>query len=224
MQYIDLHTHRPTGDSEAFEIESVFYGKPASAKTPYFSAGLHPWHLQNVDLNDAEQWLREQVMDPNCLAVGEAGLDKATPTPWDRQITAFQICQRVASETGKPLIIHCVRAYGEIVQLLNHPAATATGTSGAIFHGFNKHAQTARMLFDAGYFLSFGAALLVSNSPAAGVIRQAPAAQFFLETDDQNLDIRAVYARAAEIRGWSLDQLLGQMQANYQAVFGQIPG
>lgn len=206
-----------------FEIESVFYDKSASGKTPYCSAGLHPWHLQNIDLKEAEQWLREQVAKPGCLAVGETGLDKATPTPWNQQIAAFQVCQRVAAETGKPLIIHCVRAYGEVVQLLNRPPAAVAGTPLAIFHGFNKHSQTARMLFDAGYLLSFGAALLISNSPAAGVFRQAPAAQFFLETDDENLDIKAVYARAAEIRGWTVEQMQEQMHANFRAVFGVTP-
>jgi TatD DNase family protein len=223
VQYIDLHTHRPAGDPEVFEIESVFYDKVASGKTPFFSAGLHPWHLQNIDLKEAELWLREQVAQDGCLAVGETGLDKAAAAPWDRQISAFQICHRVAAETGKPLIIHCVRAYGEVVQLLNRPMSPALTTPPAIFHGFNKHQQTARMLLDAGYFLSFGPALLLANSPAAGAFRTIPAAQLFLETDDHNLDIKAVYARAAEIRGWTLDQLLEQIHVNFREVFGTVP-
>lgn len=223
MTYIDIHTHWPAGAADVFEVESIYFNRAMSGVSPYFSAGLHPWYLQNVDLQEAERWLRECVASPACLAVGEAGLDKITRTPWELQVAAFGICLQVAAETGKPLVIHCVRAYGEILQMLHRPPRQAGRIRGAVFHGFNKNAQTARMLLDAGYYLSFGAALLQEKSRAAEVLQQTPATRFFLETDDQNLDIRAVYARAADLRGWPEERLREQVETNFRALFGPVP-
>lgn len=223
MPYIDIHTHWPAGAPDLLGVENVYYKQTIGGVTSFYSAGLHPWYLQGIDLTDAENWLRYQASSPYCIAVGEAGLDKITRTSWDLQVAAFNICIRIAAETGKPLVIHCVRAYGEILQMLHHPATLAGRIRGVIFHGFNKNLQTARMLLDAGHYLSFGAALLQEKSRAAEILQQTPATRFLLETDDQNLDIRAVYARAAEIRRWPEERLREQMQVNFRALFGEIP-
>ena len=89
-----------------------------------------------------------------------------------------------------------------------------------IFHGFDKNAATARMLLQAGCYLSFGAALFRHNSHAADAFRQTPSDRFFLETDDSDLSIQQVYARAAEVRGITAAEVEHQVWANFQAVFG----
>lgn len=215
MQYIDLHTHRPTGAPEVLEIENLDFTQPTKAGVSFFSAGLHPWHVQHTDLKEARHWLLEQVARPECLAIGETGLDKTTHTSWDRQVAAFQLCLQIASESGKPLILHCVRAYGEVLQILNRPPAPAQHLFHTVFHGFNKHPKTAGMLLGAGCFLSFGAALFRGNNHASEVLRHMPADRFLLETDDMNLDIKAVYARAAEIRGVIADHIVDQVWRNF---------
>lgn len=101
----------------------------------------------------------------------------------------------------KPLIIHCVRAYEEVLAIKKE-----WGTQGDvipwIFHGFNKKPAVAQMLLRAGAYLSFGAALLVPGSPAAQSLAICPPGRYFLETDDRNdVSIAAVYAAAAAILG-----------------------
>jgi len=219
--FINLHTHHPTGDAGVLEIESVYYGQEVSNAIGYRSAGLHPWYLRDLDLKAAEIWLRKQAALPGVLAVGEAGLDKVTDTPWDVQVDAFGRCLRVAAETGKPLIVHCVRAFGEIVQMLGHPGSGARRPKEVVFHGFDKHPQTAGMLLQAGCCLSFGAALFREDSHAVEVFRQIPADRFFLETDVQKLDIRAVYARAAEIRDASVSAMKEQVWKNFQHLLNE---
>lgn len=218
MQYIDLHTHLPAGAPDILEIENRYFGQPGAEHAPLFSAGLHPWYLQDVDWAAATAWLRAQAADTACLAIGEAGLDKLTPTPWDRQLAAFSICLKVAAETGKPLVIHCVRAYGEVLQLLRRPPVHRALKT--VFHGFDKHPRTAHLLLEAGCYLSFGAALFREKSHAAEALRETPANRFFLETDDENLDIRAVYERAAEISGWPVEHLQFQLWDNFTHFFG----
>lgn len=222
MQYIDLHTHLPAGAPDVLEIENRYFGQPGTERPALFSAGLHPWYLQDVDWTAAEAWLRAQANDPACLAIGEAGLDKLTPTPWDRQLEAFDLCLRVAADTRKPLIVHCVRAYGEVLQLLRRPPVHRSLKT--VFHGFDKHPHTAHMLLEAGCYLSFGAALFREKSHAAEALRETPANRFFLETDDKNLDIRAVYTRVVEISGWPEDKLQSQLWDNFTHFFGPGAG
>jgi len=216
-RYLNLHTHHPMGDPEVLEIESLYFGQDIPAANGYRSVGLHPWHLNGVDLAAAEQWLNEQATRSEILAIGEAGLDKATDTPWAVQVDAFGRCLRVAAETRKPLIVHCVRAFGEIVQILGKPGS-ARRPPGIVFHGFDKHPQTAGMLHRAGCCLSFGTALFRAEGYAAEVLRQVPSDRFFLETDVQKVDIRAVYARAAEIRGTTLPALKALVWKNFKAL------
>ena len=78
--FLNLHTHSPTLSPGVMEIESVRYGQPDAPTAAYRSVGLHPWFLGKNDLSAARQWLHEQAARPDTLAIGEAGLDKATST------------------------------------------------------------------------------------------------------------------------------------------------
>lgn len=174
-----------------------------------YSAGLHPWYLENV----AQDWphLVAVVKQPNVLAIGECGLDKVYTTDWQLQLTAFVKQILLANDIGKPLIIHCVRAFDEVISLLDkHRVAVPV-----IFHGYNKKAAIAEKLVQKGYYLSFGAAILHHNSPAAQVLGQIPANQFLLETDDSEANIKDIYKRAAEIRKTSEDAIILQVQDTF---------
>lgn len=216
MPILNIHTHYPTVDPEVLEIESLYFGQPTPGSSAWRSVGLHPWYLDFPEIAVAEHWLREQAARPGTLAIGEAGLDNNTSTPWLRQVQAFECCLRVAADTRKPLILHCVKAYDEVLGLLRQYALPA------VFHGFDKHPQVAARLWQAGYYLSFGAALFNSRSHAAEALRQTPADRFFLETDDKKLDIKQVYKRAADIRGSTPEILQAQAWENFQNLGGSI--
>ncbi len=213
---INLHTHHPTLSPALVEIESVYFGQEKKQLATWHSAGLHPWFLENTDLGAAERWLREAASRPETLAIGEAGLDKATTTPWALQLDAFRLCIAVSEQVEKPLILHCVRAFEEILTEKKRVSPAQPW----IFHGFAKHENTAKMLLRAGCFLSFGAAILRENSPAAAALRAAPAGRFFLETDDQAIGIQEIYAAAARLRNLPPEALQQQIWANFQAVLG----
>ncbi len=215
MQYYNIHTHAPVLMPAVAEIESIWYGQPNLPTALRQSAGLHPWYLMNIDLVAAAQWLRTEAAKPHVVAIGEAGLDKITTTPWDIQLRAFEICLQVAQEADKPVIIHCVRAYNEVLQCLRlFPNVRA------VFHGFDKNAPTAARLLKQGYYLSFGAALFRENSHAAEVLRQLPADRFVLETDDSNRFIATIYERAAVIRDVPVAAIGLQIEHNVKFLFG----
>ncbi len=216
MPFLNLHTHHPALAPGVFEIESVYFGQDKSPAAAWRSAGLHPWFLDHIDFQTAGQWLRGQAARPGTLAIGEAGLDKATETPWDLQRAAFQLCIAVSEQTHKPLIIHCVRAFEEILSEKNR----ANPAQPWVFHGFAKNENTAQMLLRAGCYCSFGAAILKENSPAAAALQNIPTDRFFLETDDRQLDIQAIYRQAALLRNTPPDELQQQIWANFQRVLG----
>ncbi len=159
--------------------------------------------------------LRRYATLPNVLAIGECGLDKICNTPWDVQLLAFNQQIQLATTLGKPLIIHCVRAFGEFLHILK----TDEPTVPVIVHGFSRNARIASQLLDAGVYLSFGAAILNDTSPAATVLPQVPPEKFFLETDDATTPIAALYKKAAAIRNISEEGITLQLQQNFTKTF-----
>jgi len=208
---INFHTHSPTLVSGMIELESVYFGQSKSPTASLRSVGLHPWYLEGIDFEVAKQWLLIQVEQPETCAIGESGLDKVCKTPWHLQLFAFKLCADLAESAEKPLIIHCVRAFSEIIALKK----TWKPCQPWICHGFNKNLTTAAMLLEAGCFLSFGMALLQENSPAAESFRATPADRFFLETDDASVRIDLIYEAAAKLRGQEIKDLEEQIEENF---------
>ena len=115
----------------------------------------------------------------------------------------------------KPLIIHCVRAHEEILEVFDKHKPTVP----VIFHGYNNKQAIAGRLLSAGYYLSFGAAILNDRWPAAGVLKSANKTQVFFETDTADISIESIYASAAGLTETSMDTLMNQQQTNFKKVF-----
>jgi len=214
----NLHTHHPTRQPDLVEVENLYFGQESTGHHLYQSVGLHPWHLSDIALPEAKAWLMEQSTRPEVVAIGETGLDKVTDTPMEIQIAAFQLCIEVAQTRQMPLIIHCVRAYEEVLLQLK-TAFEAGITVPVIFHGFNKGPEVAQMLLRAGCYLSFGAALLDERSHAGTSLQQTPADRFFLETDVAQVSIKTIYDRAAALRAVSRGVLEAQVWGNRECLF-----
>jgi TatD DNase family protein len=208
--WFDAHTHHSglarEGVYAQYNVRQDF-----GAVHQACSMGLHPWYLQDNDITALEPY----AASPLVKAIGECGLDKITATPWNLQLAVFRAQVQLAMSLQKPLIIHCVRAFNEVLQVLKEEQVNVP----VIFHGFNRKRELAEQLFDAGYYLSFGAALLQPDSNAAAVWSAAPAEQVFLETDDAPQDIETIYTAAAGIRKTSINTIILQLQKNATTVF-----
>lgn len=210
--YINIHSHRPAVGA-ATTIESLYRDFDRMEEGRNYSIGLHPWHLQDhkVQLDlvvahaDAE----------GVKAIGECGLDKVTTTPMDLQVQIFTAHIKLANKLRKPLIVHCVQAHNEVLDLLKQHKTEVP----VVFHGYNKRHTVAEQLIDRGYYLSFGAAILNRESPAAQVLSVMPAHRLFLETDDAEADITDIYKAAARLRNTDVDSLILQISNNYNTVF-----
>ena len=64
-------------------------------------------------------------------AVGEIGLDLARPVDRVRQTELLRMQLRSAEQLGKPVVLHCVRAFEPLMRVLEEYRLRAV-----IFHGF----------------------------------------------------------------------------------------
>lgn len=214
--YVNIHTHHECSPEQVAIINVLANQKKPGDITTFFSVGLHPWHLESVEkTRQSMQFVEEALRSDNCLAVGEAGLDKICKSPWELQIDAFLQQIHLAQEYQKPVIIHCVKAYNELLKIRKEMTAPTPW----IFHGFHSSNQMAIQLLQAGCVLSFGKSLFSGNDKLIQLFISLDEDAFFLETDDEPLTIKEVYEQAARLRKVSVEELRKQQQQNFNALF-----
>ena len=176
---------------------------------------MHPWYITESKAEAEFGELRVAIVKSNVLAIGECGLDRVCETDFELQKHYFIKQIELANEVRKPLIIHCVRAFDEVLHLLKQHHVVVP----VIFHGFNKNEKVAAQILNAGYLLSFGQKLMFESN--ATVFKSTPIDRLFLETDDGNVSIEEVYKIAAVIKGMTVEELQQQIQINTNLVFGE---
>ena len=213
--FLDVHTHYPPSGAnpDVLAIANRHSGFAQAVASAYVSAGLHPWYLREKTLSNDFAELRAYAVRPEVVAVGECGLDKLAATAWDTQCRAFEWQIALAEMLQKPLVIHCVKAFQECLALLKQT------TVPVIFHGVNNRLSVIQPLIDAGYFLSFGKALLHPNAAILEAFRAVPLSQLFLETDDSRADIREIYKTASGLRNIPEKEIVLQLELNFGKVF-----
>lgn len=209
--FINIHTHTEIFDAK---VELVSLNIDEEPKPNWYSYGIHPWKINNDSLNMLDK-LNRMARNRRCIAVGECGLDKVIATDFALQQRIFIEHIRLANEINKPLIIHCVKAFNELITCLR----TEKNKVPVIIHGFNNNLNIANTLLDEGFLLSFGKALLTFESNASEVIKHVGRKNFFLETDDSDVSIKYIYKKAAEILGIAEEILQQQLRSNYQRIF-----
>lgn len=181
----------------------------------YCSIGLHPWDV-NENFKDAIAKIRALAADSQVLAIGEAGFDKLHGPDRSLQSAAFEAQAKAAEELRKPLIIHCVRSYNEMIEM--HKKLAVCGKW--IVHDFTGSDQLAKSLVKRGIYLSFGSSLMKKHRKTMEAFANAPTEYIFLETDDNpELLIETIYAKAAIIRDMAIEKLQHALRNNFQYVF-----
>lgn len=215
IPYIDIHTHNLIFSQEIKTIVSVslFENDAIINNNLNYSVGLHPWYIKEGILT-IEQSLISEIKKRKAIAIGEIGLDKAIGTDLLLQKNIFTSQIKIAKQLHKPIIIHCVRAFSELLKIKKK---NETNTAW-IIHGYQKNIEIARSLLKADCYLSFGKAIL-RNKKLQQVFKQIPNDKFFLETDDSELSIMKIYDKAAEIKEIRLEDLKKQIQINYNTCF-----
>jgi TatD DNase family protein len=215
MKYINIHTHTLAEAQNELHIFNHIVGKDTTF-SKYFSAGIHPWHVDEKNLDGQLSKLRELVSQANCVAVGECGIDKVQGPDIPTQEKVFREHIKLAIEFNKPLVIHCVKGFQELLKCIK--AEKFEGNF--IMHGFNSPIEIAfPFLKMTNCYFSFGRALIQDGSNAEILIKMLPLDRLFLETDAKEINIKNIYDAAIVINSISELVITEQIISNYKKVF-----
>lgn len=198
MKYLDFHTHK---NGKANSILNINYKSELEIPKCLYSIGIHPWSIPDrVDWSVFEMLVKQ----PNCVAIGECGLDKLQSNKsLSIQEELFKRQLLIAEEVQKPVIIHCVRAHQEVLRLKEKLSPDTSW----VMHGFNKGKRIAFPLMEKGILFSFGSNVL-KNRSIQELLLTYKEIQFFLETDDQDeVSIEQIYSFVAELVEIDLQEL-----------------
>lgn len=213
MNYFNLHTHKFLGNTEILELVNQ-YPWEFDDKIPNYSIGIHPWYIDENRLETDLKTIEEKLKLPECLALGECGLDKRIETPMSIQVEVFEKQIALAEKYQKPLVLHLVAAFDELIEIKNRLKISVP----MIIHGFSKNKQVAKQLVHNGFYLSFGKYLL-RNPELETVFQSVPNDRIFLETDTIEETIEEVYQKAASYKDMTIFELQNQITKNRNLVF-----
>lgn len=161
-----------------------------------FSAGIHPWDACNL----RSAWLENMTILLNfeqVVALGECGLDKNAPAPMEKQLEVFELQIKLSESHKKPMIIHCVGCYNELVNLrkaLNPKQVW-------IIHGFRGKPELADQMTKVGFYLSFGEFFNPDS------VITTPVERMLAETDDSEMDIEYIYERLSTLKDCRIEDI-----------------
>jgi len=213
MKFYNLHTHKFTNNPDVFELVNQ-YPWEFDESIPYYSIGIHPWYIDETRLQNDLQIIEEKLQLKECLALGECGLDKRIEVPMALQIEVFEKQIALAEKHQKPLVLHLVAAFDELIEIKKRLKISVP----IVIHGFSKSEQLAKQLIDNGFYLSFGKYLL-RNKEMETVFKSIPNDKFFLETDTIEETLEEVYQKAALCKTISLEELQEMVEKNWETVF-----
>ena len=182
---------------------AIYNLSPAEALTDgsdrLLSVGLHPWHI-GADWEKQLRMLGGVAGTKRVKLIGEAGLDKLCKTDFELQQTVFLQQIELAEEVQKPLIIHCVKAWPELIAIRKKVLPSVPW----IIHGFRGKPELARQLLAFGIYLSYGEKFNEES------LRITPLERLCTETDESKLPVEAIYRKIAEVKEVSVEVLLRQ--------------
>ncbi|MCD6389063.1 MAG: TatD family hydrolase [Desulfobulbaceae bacterium] len=144
--------------------------------------GIHPWYGDTVE----KKWLDRltTTVQKNSVGIGEIGLDRVCKTDFLQQEKIFLAQLELARQQRCPVAIHCVKAWGRLVEILSD---FQSHIPAIMIHGFAGSRETMERLTRMGIFISFSTQLAhPARKKLRDVFLQTPLDRILLETDSPN--------------------------------------
>ncbi len=214
----------------------------------YAAVGVHPHDAKTVTKEVLEE-LRSLASRPRVVAIGEIGLDFYRDlSPRDKQRQAFQQQLALASEVGKPVVIHDRDAHAEVMATLRGwacpevPPELDEGRSrrveyshqpAGVLHCFSGDLAMAQEAIELGFYVSIAGPVTFQNARRLReLVRQLPLEKLLVETDCPYLTphphrgkrnepayVKLVAQAIARVKGLSLEEVAHITSGNAQAFF-----
>ena len=215
--YIDIHSHNSKHEKGVFVLECLMAHEgitPTSGEGAAFSVGVHPWFLTEENRAAHLDFVERYANDQSVAAIGEAGFDKLRGASVELQIKTFEAQVEISEKLKKPLIIHCVKGWDELLASYQKMKPRTPW----LIHGFRGKKELARQLIGKGMYLSLWYEFVLKPE-SSELLRNIPSDRLFLETDGSGVDIRDIYKKVAADLDISVDELKEKIVANYKRLF-----
>ncbi len=202
--------------------------------------GVHPWRVDNLPGNWEDTLL--EYLEKGAASIGEIGLDFwIEPRDESIQRKVFLRQLEIAADRQLPASIHCVRAYGALLDCLR---GVELPERGFLAHGFGGSREVLYQLVDLGGYASFSAyGAHPGRKRIRDAVRSCPIDRLLVETDAPDMvppeevcryplasesgkrlhhpaELLTAYGWIAEIRQMDVAELAVQVQANFHRLFG----
>lgn len=204
---VDVHTHQKHGCA----IELVAIQTPSHAEG-FCSLGIHPWHVGEINEEQAEAELK-MMETAEVAAIGEIGADKIRGGDIERQLKLFEREVAIAQRRRLPIIIHSVKAFEPIIEILARYPLRAV-----VFHSWIGSEQQAAQAINRGYMFSFGPRSLAS-SRGVETLKKIDERFLLLESDDSGVEIAEIYRQVARLREESEEHLREVVFKNFTEIW-----
>jgi TatD DNase family protein len=207
-----------------------------AADTRRFAFGVHPWWAQECAAPDGSSmssmpWVTKLVAllaEFPSAVVGEIGLDKVKcedAAHFSVQVAVFEAQLDIAARLRRPVSIHCVRAFGPILDLLS--ARSNNMPPSIIFHGFSGSVDWTKSLLrlkGPRFFFGIGMNTTGRLKSFEELLAFLPKESILLESDAFANDaadaaqerLRAMAQRLHAVAGLTMEQLLANQHAAMQ--------
>lgn len=218
--YIDIHIHDGNPSPGIFLLQSLMAheGKiPVELQGIAYTYGIHPWFLDENNLDRLLTDVKNSSELPGIIAIGEAGFDRLKGPSSEIQRKAFEDQIMISEKIKKPVVIHCVRAWDELLAVHKKFRPKMPW----LVHGFRGNIELANQLLSKGMYLSFWFDFVI-RPESSRLIKQLPGDKIFLETDGADIDIRQIYGKVATDLDMTVDELKSVILKNFNEFFGIV--
>ena len=203
--------------------------------------GLHPWQVQTR----SENWLatlRDFLREFPAAPVGEIGLDRWLPGhDLPAQEKTFRAQISLAQELRRPVVIHCLKAFGLLENFLR---AAGPLPRGFLLHSYGGSLEQMHTFAALGGWFSCSAYFFLPRKAAQQTVFQnVPLTRLLVETDAPDMrgpeelsphplsdgagkplnhpaNLPSIYAAAARLREMQPEAFSSAIAANFQNFFG----
>jgi TatD DNase family protein len=194
----------------------------------YATVGFHPSDVDKFDEASFEK-MKELIKHEKVVAIGEIGLDYHWVSDnKDKQKAVFRKQLELAIENDMPVVIHERDAVADCLEIVLDYNVKG------VFHAFSGSKETAKILIDRGWYISFPGTVTFKNAkhPVENALF-LPEDRILTETDSPYLTahpfrgkrndssyMRYTLEKIAEIRGTSFEHIERITEENAKRLFG----
>ncbi len=203
------------------------------------TVGLHPNDIPEDIIIGA---YAHEIIHPKVVAIGEVGLDYYRTPELEKQENQKKVFEQfidLASNTGKPLILHCRdsakgtagKVHEDMISILNFRFKILNSLLRGVAHSFTGNIKEAKRYLELGFYLGFNGIITFARQYDE-VVKYVPIENILLETDAPYLTpdpyrgqrnepayVIEVAKRISELKNISFEKVVEQTMQNTRNLF-----